>query len=300
MEKVELLEKLYFDPSGYQSVQNLYKDAKKEDKTITLKFVKEWYDIYNEKTRYYGSKNSFIAPHAHYEYQIDLFFLAHLKNQKFRVGMACIDIFTKYAVAVPIPSKKTSDVLAGIMECLTKMKHKPLFIYSDEEGALTSKDVKGYLDKEKIEIITTRNHAHFVERFIRTFKVMLRKRMDYDLEQGKENIQWTDYVFPILLTYNNKNEHSAIDMTPAEATKEDKHIDVKVNLEERAKRSRTYPDIKMGDLVKVMLKYNKMRKEHNPLYSKTKYEVEDIQDKHGLKLYEVNGRMRLRNEWIKS
>jgi len=27
MEKVELLKKIYFDPSGYQSKQNLYKEA---------------------------------------------------------------------------------------------------------------------------------------------------------------------------------------------------------------------------------------------------------------------------------
>ena len=68
----------------------------------------------------------------------------------------------------------------------------------------------------------------------------------------------------------------------------------------KAKRDRPYPDIKMGDLVKIMLKYSKMRKEHHPLYSKTKYEVENIQDKHGLKLYEVNGRMRLRHELLTS
>ena len=71
-------------------------------------------------------------------------------------------------------------------------------------------------------------------------------------------------------------------MTPAEATKQDKHIDVNVNLDVRAKHGRPYPEIKMGDLVKIMLKYNKMRKEHNPLYSNVKYEVESIQEKHGL------------------
>ena len=45
-----------------------------------------------------------------------------------------------------------------------------------------------------------------------------------------------------------------------------------------------------------MLKYNKMRKEHNPLFSDLKHKVENIKDSHGLKFYEVNGRMRLRNE----
>ena len=108
------------------------------------------------------------------------------------------------------------------MECLTKMKKKPTFIYSDEEGVLTSNDVQGYLKKEKIEVIMTRNHAHFVERFIRTFKMMLRKRLDNDIKQGKDNIQWADYIFQIMLTNNNKNEHNSINMTPAEATKEDK------------------------------------------------------------------------------
>ena len=41
---------MYFDPSGYQSKQNLYKEAKKQDPTMTIKFVNEWYAIFNEKT----------------------------------------------------------------------------------------------------------------------------------------------------------------------------------------------------------------------------------------------------------
>ena len=188
---------------------------------------------------------------------------------------------------------------SGLMSSPSLEKHKPKFIYSDEEGALNSNDVKGYLEKQKIEVIQTRNHAHFVERFIRTFKFMLRKRIDYDIEQGKENIQWIDYIFPILLTYNNKNEHSMTGMTPNEATKEDKHLDVKMNLELKAKRDRRYPPLDIGSKVKILLKYNKMRKEHNHLYSDMKYEVEKIEEKHGLKFYEVNGRMRLRNELLK-
>jgi len=239
-----------------------------------------------------------VAPHANYEYQIDLFFITDLDNQKYKIGMACIDIFSKYAVVVPIKSKQIPDFLAGLMECLSKMKKNPIFIYSDEEGALTSNDVQGYLKKEKIQVIMSRNHAHFVERFIRTFKMLLRKRIDNDIKQGKD-MQWTDYVFQIMLTYNNKNEHNSINMTPAEATKEDKHLDVKLNLELKAKRDRTYPEIKIGDLVKIMVKYNKMKKEHEPSYSDMKYEVEKIDEKQGLKFYYVNGRPRVRNLILK-
>ena len=100
--------------------------------------------------------------------------------------MACIDIFTKYATVVTLKSKKPDDFLAGLMECLKNMKGKPKYIFSDNEGSINSKDVLGYLEKEKIDVITTRNHAHFVERFIRTFKLYLRKRIDYDFKQGKQ------------------------------------------------------------------------------------------------------------------
>ena len=113
-----ILKTLYFDPSGFQSQQKLYSEAKKQDKTITSKFVKEWYLKNVEKTRYYGGKKSFVAPHANYEYQVDLFFISDLENQTYNIGMACIDIFTTYATVVTLKSKKPDDFLAGLMECL--------------------------------------------------------------------------------------------------------------------------------------------------------------------------------------
>ena len=102
-----------------------------------------------------------------------------------------------------------------------------------------------------------------------------------------------------MLTYNNKNEHSATEMTPAEARKDDKQLDVKLNLELKAKTDRKYPELKIGDEVKIILKYNKMKKEHEPLYSDMKYKIEKIDEKKGLPFYYVNGRMRLRNELLK-
>ena len=83
-------------------------------------------------------------------------------------------------------------------------------------------------------------------------------------------------------------------MTPAEARKDDNQLDVKLNLELKAKRYRIYPELKIGDKVKIMLKYNKMKKEHDPLYSDTKYEIEKIEEKNGLTFYYVNGSMRLK------
>jgi hypothetical protein len=46
-------------------------------------------------------------------------------TQKFAQGMLCIDVFTKYAVVVPIKSKKEDDIAAGVLECMHKVGKKP-------------------------------------------------------------------------------------------------------------------------------------------------------------------------------
>ena len=73
------------------------------------------------KTRYYGGKNSFVAPTQIMNIKLICFFISDLENQKFNMGMACIDIFTKYATVVAIRSKRPDDYLAGVMECIKHM-----------------------------------------------------------------------------------------------------------------------------------------------------------------------------------
>ena len=80
------------------------------------------------------------------------------------------------------------------------MKQNLKFIFSDNEGSLNSTDVLGYLRKENIDVITTRNHAYFAERFIRTFKMMIRQRIEHDVKQGAKHIQWHNYIYPVMLT----------------------------------------------------------------------------------------------------
>ena len=111
------------------------------------------------------------------------------------------------------------------------MKNTPKTIITDDEGALKTEAMQKYLWK-KISHIITRTHAHFVEIFIRTFKDALYKRIDN--ETDKNNIQWTDYIFEILLTYNNKLKHDRHGFTPADAAKRENSMDVNMKLEMKA------------------------------------------------------------------
>ena len=71
--KDELL-KIYYHELGYQSISRLFKEAKNIDKTITLAYVKDWYNYFNERRTQLRGQNSYIAPRPYWEYQVDLFF----------------------------------------------------------------------------------------------------------------------------------------------------------------------------------------------------------------------------------
>ena len=92
--------------------------------------------------------------------------------------MVMIDIFSKYAVVIPLPSNDTGNIANGIVEGINKMGKKPGIIYTDDEGALSTTAMKECFEKQVIKHIITRSHAWFAERFIRTFKFALFKRVD--------------------------------------------------------------------------------------------------------------------------
>ena len=208
-DKDSLFKRLYYNELGYQSNNNLYKEAKKEDNSMTLNYVRDWYQHFKTIKTQLKGQNSFIAPEPYYEYQIDLFFLTD--QPKPNIGLACIDIFTKYAVVVPLNSKQTEDITDGLYKPIKLMRKKPKTLYTDDEAAYSSSYFKTYLSKIDIKHIITRTHPYFVERFIRTFKNLLYSRLE-DMDKS-----WVELIDPILHVYNNKMVSSATKLTPEEA-----------------------------------------------------------------------------------
>ena len=50
----------------------------KRRKTITVNDVKKWFEKNVEKKKQLSGYNSFVAPYAKYEYEIDLFFMTKM------------------------------------------------------------------------------------------------------------------------------------------------------------------------------------------------------------------------------
>ena len=193
--------------------------------------------------------NYFIAEAPREEYQMDLFFFAdqpvapQLKN-----AMLMVDIFSKYTQVLPCRSKQIPDVLNAIKDCLDKMGGKPKTIYSDNEGAFVSNEVKKYFENVKIRHLTTLGHAPVAERQIRTIKDMIYKRIEHNKKE------WWEVLYSVLLTFNKKMVHSVTKHTPEDAMRPSNTALIKFNLELKRRNSRKYHEIEIGDTVRFFEK----------------------------------------------
>ena len=226
---------------------------------------------------------------------MDLFFINDLDEQKFEVGVLMIDVFDKLMHMVPIKSKQEGDVASGMTE-LNKMGKKPAIIYTDDEGALNKEAIQKCLKDENIEHHRTRAHPSLSERAIRTFKDMLYRRVEADEKKGKHNIQWPEYILEILLI-----ETLGDGIYAKRCPKPSNQFKVKVNLPMKGKKNRVYPELDVGDEVKIFRKRKPNEKERVSNWSQNIYTIENVESKLGQRYYRVEGNNRqyLRFELLK-
>lgn len=304
-----MIKQIYYSPDGYQSIRNTYLQVKQVKPDIKYDDVKKWFETnIQRKTKEGRGFNSFVAPEAYHEYAVDLFFITdkQLKNQEYNIGMLCIDVFSKYMTVVPLKTNKSRDFVNGLLKCFEHMGKQPEVIYSDSEGALFQKNVRDFLEDEaNIQVILTTTHNAMAERAIRTFKSALFKRIERQQQLNKQrlntktntNIQWVDYIEPILRQYNN-TVHSSTMFKPVEARKKSNEIDVKQNLELRARHGRKYPEIKEGDYVRILRNKKLNEKENVPPFRNGRFKIDSIETNFGQQFYKINGAEYIRSDLV--
>jgi len=180
----DIIAKVYYDhDTGFGSIENTLKEARKYSDKITYDDVKLWKDKHVGRKTQLRGYNSFIPKQAYEEYQMHIAFFEDLSKEighRLPYALLMIDSFTKYIQVVPIDSKKPEDVLEGIKQLIKLMQAKPDTIYSDEEGSFVSNIVQRYLRNEGIRHLVTRAHAPNAERAIRTIKGMIYKRVEHN------------------------------------------------------------------------------------------------------------------------
>ena len=80
----DAISKVYYGPDGGRTAYKTYLDVREIDSEITLDWVRGWFRNILDRTKQVGgAKNSYVAPRAYHEYQVDLF---SLRNDSFKIN----------------------------------------------------------------------------------------------------------------------------------------------------------------------------------------------------------------------
>ena len=276
---------------------------------ITLKDVDYWFK-HNHITldsKYYYKRefNSFVAPRPKHTFQIDLFNFNYEQDQpEFeedvpKSGLMCIDVFTKEVHVVPVPSKHAIEWEKAINECISKMG-RPKIIMTDPDASMKGVVIDEWFKRNSdIKQVLTRHHASFAERALRMFKVEMYKLVKEDVKP------WPEYLKQVLhrmnegrqpIDYDNRVHgddkvfpHKATGFTATEAAKPENWLEVHTNMEIQARHRRKYPEIQVGDEVKVYKQKSVHTKEVVSDYPNYPVKVKKITKSLGQTFYEVEG-----------
>jgi len=109
----EKIASLYLDKGGFGSLKDTYNDVKRKYPEIKLKDVQSWYRENVGFNIVQRGQNSFVAQKPHQEYQLDLFNMRG-RDLKYTMGVACIDVFSKFATVVALADKKPEPLLEAV------------------------------------------------------------------------------------------------------------------------------------------------------------------------------------------
>ena len=171
------------------------------------------------------------------------------------------------------------------MECYKDGKHLPETIYSDNEPALTSKAMQAWFVEKGIRHLTTQGHAPVAERTIRTIKAINDARKKAPANKDRD---WQEVLQESVKAYDDVHSHRATEMTPENARLPANTDQVKQNLEEKRVSTRKYPNIIVGDNVRLYHKKNQLDKERVALWSDIVYKVDEIVVSKRQKMYKIN------------
>ena len=109
-DKENILRNVYYNGDGFGSINETYKEAKKQLNTITIEGTKKWLGKQKgRQTKAYNGFNSYVADEPLEEIPIYLadFTRNASDNDGHRYCLVAVDVFTKMLWGVPVKNKKT-------------------------------------------------------------------------------------------------------------------------------------------------------------------------------------------------
>lgn len=245
---------IYYDPSKVGSLggidylhQNI--NLKSRSKVADWLNTQRSYSLHKPVRKKFPTR-SYTVPFSNYLWQADLNEMipyANENNQN-RYILTVIDVFSRFAMALPI-KRKTAVDLQNAFEFLFKKFTPPIYLQTDRGKEFLNKNLSKVLKKFNVNhySVTGLNKAAIVERFNRTLKMRMFR---YFTQVGNHN--WVD-ILPKLVASYNDSKHRSLNNTPNNVMK-NKSTWWKIwkKQEEKAvKKKRGKTMLQIGDLVRL-------------------------------------------------
>ena len=215
-------------------------------------------------------------------------------NNNYKFILTVIDIFTKYAWAIPLKNKSGLSITNGFKIVLSEHPQggseprKPEKLWVDRGSEFYNKTFKSLLKEygtgkaaSGIELYSTYSDlkAVFIERFNRTLLHIINKLMFINSDGN-----WVNILNDAVVTYNN-NIHSSINVTPVDASDNPDKVKYYVN------STKATPKFKVGDYVRNADKRNIFSKGYTSNWNRELFKVNEVLKTHPptYKIEDVNG-----------
>lgn len=244
---------------------------------MTSKIVKEWLHRQNVYTLHKPIRHNFptrrvIVSSVDDQWQADLVDMQKYKTQNENINyiLTVMDIFSKYAWAIPI-KKKTGNDIAEAFQNIFK-ERIPRKIHTDKGLEFINKPTQELFKKHRIHWFATENEtkAQVVERFNRTLK----SRMWKYFTQNKTK-KWID-ILPNLVQNYNTSFHRSIKMTPEQGSLTENSKIVYGNLFPPIEAKSKKEKFKLGDRVRISRKYKDFRKGYLPNFTEEIFKISKV------------------------
>ena len=159
-----LLKSIYTDlrhPANFSSPYTLFRATKQKNPNILYKDVESWLESQPVYTKYRRIKVKYphrkvLSRGLRYQYQADLVDYSALKrdNHFFTFLLTIIDIFSRFALAIPIKSKKGPHIAAALEKAFKVMK-PPRKLQTDMGKEFYNSHVKRVLNRYRVHHFST-------------------------------------------------------------------------------------------------------------------------------------------------
>jgi hypothetical protein len=188
------------------------------------------------------------------------------KNDGMTMMITVIDLYSRYAWALPIPDKIGKTILEAFKQIEADAGEAPKKLWTDRGSEFYNKDVKTWLTKHKIELYSTysENKAAVIERFNRTLKERMYKYFD-----KKNTRHWIDELQNLLIDYNDSPHRGLGGNKPIDVY----NGDVDDKIDQIAETNKAKRKFAIGDIVRVSRTKGVFEKGYTPSWSRELFKI---------------------------